>query len=280
MTSSTTSSTSSTSSMSWTAPAARTGSPAAASLPLAGRVAVVTGATAGIGAATGRRLALLGARVALMGRRESRLVELADELRSSGGQALPVAVDVTDPQALSRAADSVRSELGRVDLVVANAGVMLGSPFEDADTAEWDRMIDINLRGLIHTGRVFADDLLTAAEHGPADLVHVGSVAGHLLYPNWSVYSATKAAVAHLTRNLRAEFGPRDVRVHNIEPGVTATELGDDMSDERMREGLAQMRRDLRPLSADDLAHAVAFAVSAPANVNVADMAVVSVRQG
>ncbi|GGX72866.1 SDR family oxidoreductase [Streptomyces minutiscleroticus] len=249
--------------------------------PLAGRVAVVTGATSGIGAATARRLALGGASVALLGRREDRLRELAGELRPAGaGEVLPVAADLADPGAIAAAAASVRAALGRVDLVVANAGVMLGAPFETADTAEWDRMLDVNLRGLLHTGRVFADDLLAAARSGPADLVHVGSVAGHSLYPDWSVYSATKAAVAHLTRNLRAELGPRDVRVHNVEPGVTVTELGADMRDADMRTALDRMRTDLRPLSADDIAQAIAFSVAAPAHVNIADLVVVPVQQG
>lgn len=248
---------------------------------LAGRVAVITGATSGIGAATARRLALGGAHVALMGRRENRLKDLADELRTAGrGQVLPIAVDLTDLEALDRAATSVRSALGPVDLVVANAGTMLGAPFESAATSEWDSMLDVNVRGLIHTGRAFVGDLITAAENGPADLVHIGSVAGHTLYPNWSVYGATKAAVAQLTRNLRAELGPRDVRVHAIEPAVTATELGNDMSNEEMRAALTRMRDSLRPLAAEDIAEAVAFTVAAPANVNIADMAVVSVRYG
>ncbi|GHC78237.1 oxidoreductase [Streptomyces flavofungini] len=259
-------------------------SPAPSSWPgtsLAGRVAVITGATSGIGAATARRLALGGAHVALMGRRENRLKDLADELRSTGlGKVLPIAVDLADSAALDRAATSVRSGLGPVDLVVANAGTMLGAPFETADTGEWDRMLDVNVRGLIHTGRAFIDDLITAATSGPADLVHIGSVAGHMLYPQWSVYGATKAAVAQLTRNLRAELGPRDVRVHNIEPAVTTTELGNDMSNEDMRTALTQMRDSLRPLAAQDIAEAVAFTVAAPANVNIADMAVVSVRYG
>lgn len=242
---------------------------------------MVTGATSGIGAATARRLALGGASVAVLGRREDRLKELVGEPRpADSGRILPVAVDVTDPEALTGAAASVRSALGRVDLVVANAGAMLGAPFESADTAEWDRMLDVNLRGLLRTGRAFVDDLLAAAEHGPADLVHIGSIGGHSLYPNWSVYCATKAAVAHLTRNLRTELGPRQVRVHNIEPGVTTTELGDDMLDDDMRRALAGMRTGLHPLSAEDIAESVAFTVAAPAHVNVAEMVVVPVQLG
>ncbi|MFL4906054.1 SDR family oxidoreductase [Streptomyces sp. MMS24-I2-30] len=250
--------------------------------PLTGRVAVVTGASSGIGAATAGRLAAAGAAVALLGRRADRLNELADRLRATAtGTVLPLAVDLTDPEAVQAAARTVGSRLGRVDLVVAGAGAMLGAPFADARTEEWDRMIDVNLRGLLHTARVFTDDLLAAAADGrPADLVHVGSVAGHSLYPNWSVYCATKAAVAHLTRNLRAELGPRGVRVKNVEPGVTVTELGSDMQDGDMRATLARMRTDLRPLAAEDIAEAIAFAVSAPPHVNIAELIVVPVQQG
>ncbi|WP_369212256.1 SDR family oxidoreductase [Streptomyces flavofungini] len=280
--------TSSTSAASAAAPTTSAASSATAPAPVAasggslsGRVAVITGATSGIGAATARRLALGGAHVALMGRRENRLKELADELSATAqGKILPVAVDVADRAAVERAAASVRSALGRVDCVVANAGVMLGAPFDTAETAEFDRMLDVNVRGLVNTGRAFADDLLTAARTGPADLVHIGSVASHVLYPDWAVYGATKAAVAQLTRNLRAELGPRDVRVHNVEPGVTATELGHDMSNDDMRASLAEMRESLRPLSADDIADAVTYSVAAPANVNIAEMVVVSVRYG
>ncbi|MFD6169053.1 SDR family oxidoreductase [Streptomyces coeruleorubidus] len=255
---------------------------ASGSLPLTGRVAVVTGASSGIGAATARRLADGGASVALLGRREDRLEALAGELRRDApGAVLPVAVDLTDGEAVPEAARAVAGALGTVDLVVANAGVMLGAPFERAPSDEWDRMIDVNLRGLLHTSRAFADDLLAVgARGGPADLVHVGSVGGHALFPDWSVYCATKAAVAHLTRNLRAELGPRGVRVKNIEPGVTGTELGADMQDLGMRETLSRLRSGVGPLAAEDIAEAIAFAVSAPPHVNVAEMVVVPVRQG
>ncbi|MFD7499472.1 SDR family oxidoreductase [Streptomyces sp. NPDC059850] len=250
--------------------------------PLSNRTAVITGATSGIGAATARRLVADGAQVAILGRREDRLKSLADELRGDApGTILPLAVDLTVPEALATAADTIHAALGRVDLVVANAGVMLGAPFETAAIEEWDRMLDTNLRALLHTARTFTDDLIaTAAEGHPADLVHVGSVAGHLLYPNWSVYSATKAAVAHLTRNLRAELGPRDVRVKNVEPGVTLTELGEDMRDPQMQATLAGMRTTLHPLTPEDIAEAIAFGVAAPPHVNIADLVVVPTQQG
>jgi NADP-dependent 3-hydroxy acid dehydrogenase YdfG len=250
--------------------------------PLAGRVAVVTGATSGIGAATARRLASDGASVVLVGRREDRLRDLAAALGdSTDANVIRAAVDVSDQDAVERAAGAIRDELGRVDLVVANAGVMLPAPFEKADTAEWDRMLDTNVRGLLATGRAFATDLIAAAaEGGPADLVHVGSIGGHMVFPNYGVYAATKAAVAHLTRNLRAELGPRGVRVKNVEPGLVRTELGDHTSDGAIRESLATWRDEIGALPAEDIADAIAFAVATPPRVNVAELIVLPTVQG
>jgi len=246
------------------------------SLPLADRVALVSGSTSGIAAVTARRLVADGADVAVLGRREDRLRELAAELG-----AFPVAVDVTERDALQRAADSIRERLGRVDLVVANAGVMLAAPFEEADQAEWDRMLDTNLRGLLSTGRAFANDLIAAAAEGErADLVHIGSIGGDEVFPNYGVYGATKAAVAHLTHNLRAELSPRGVRVKNIEFGLVPTELGDDMQHEAGRSVLEEMRSQTEPIEPDQIAAAIAFAEAAPPHVNVAELVVVPTRQG
>jgi NADP-dependent 3-hydroxy acid dehydrogenase YdfG len=240
------------------------------------RTAVVTGATSGIGAATARRLAADGASVAILGRREERLRELADDI---GATAL--AADVSDRAEVERAAAQAREQVGRVDLVVANAGVMLAAPFEEADTTEWDRMLDTNLRGLLYTGRAFAQDLLAAAgAGGPADLVHVGSIGGHEVFPNYGVYGATKAAVAHLTHNLRAELGPRGVRVKNVEPGLVATELGSHVEHEAGRELLQQLLDAVDPIAPEAIADAIAFAVAAPPEVNVAELIVLPTRQG
>jgi NADP-dependent 3-hydroxy acid dehydrogenase YdfG len=243
-------------------------------MDLSNRTAVVTGATSGIGTATARALHAAGASVALVGRREERLNALAAEL---GDRAAAIPADVTRDDL----ADRVHDALGPVDLVVANAGVMLGAPFETADTDEWRQMLDTNVTGLLNTGRAFVDDLLQAAEQGrPADLVHVGSVGGHLLFPNYGVYCATKAAVAHLTRNLRLELGPRGVRVKSVEPGIVTTELGDGMQHDATRTALEGMRAALEPLDPSAIADAIAYAVGAPRNVNVAELVVVPVAQG
>jgi NADP-dependent 3-hydroxy acid dehydrogenase YdfG len=243
---------------------------------LTGRIAVVTGASSGIGAATARALAAGGARVAVLARRTDRIEALAKEI-----DGIPVPADVTDPESLERATATIHAELGRPDLVVANAGVMLGAPFATAEPFEWSSMVDTNVTGLLNTGKAFVDDLLAAAADGrPADLVHVGSIASHEVFPGYAVYSATKAGVAALTRGLRLELGPRGVRVRAIEPGVTESELGETMLDSEGREALEQIKRQIGPIPASDIAEAIAWSAAAPARVNVAQLIVLPTVQG
>jgi NADP-dependent 3-hydroxy acid dehydrogenase YdfG len=246
------------------------------SFDLTGRIAVVTGASSGIGAATARALAAGGARVAVLARRTDRIEALAKEI---DGIAVPA--DVTDPASLARAAATIRAALGRPDLVVANAGVMLGAPFAAAEPVEWSAMVDTNVTGLLHTGKAFVDDLLAAAaEGGPADLVHVGSIASHEVFPGYAVYSATKAGVAALTRGMRSELGPRGVRVRAVEPGFTESELGATMLDAEGRVALQEMRQQVGPIPASDVAEAIAWSAAAPARVNVAQLIVLPTAQG
>jgi NADP-dependent 3-hydroxy acid dehydrogenase YdfG len=236
------------------------------------RIAVVTGASSGIGAATVTVLAEQGAEVAALARR-------ADRLTGLDATAFPT--DVRDYAAVAAAADRVRAGLGRPDLGVANAGVMLAAAFETADLGEWDEMIGTNLTGLLNTARAFIDDLIAAAAEGrPADLFLIGSIAGSIVYPTYSVYGATKAAVPHLARHLRAELGPRGVRVHNIDPGLVRSELGEGMLDTSSRQAWTALRGSIPPLDGADIGAAIAWAAAAPLRMNVADMVVVSTRQG
>ncbi|MFF4476813.1 SDR family oxidoreductase [Streptomyces sp. NPDC001520] len=253
-----------------------------ASLPEYYCLAVITGASAGIGAATAHRFAAAGAAVALLGRRSGLLDDLAATLRAEhSAEVLPVAVDVADPAALTAAASTIRATLGRPDLVVVNAGVMLGAPFDEADTAEWDQMIDVNLRGLPATGRVFIADLLAAAGAGRvADLVNLGSTAAEVIFADYPVYGATKAAVTQLTRNLRASLGPRGVRVRSVDPAFAVTELGSDMTHEATRVGLDEMRSAITTITAEHVADAITFSVAVPGRVDIAELTVVPTELG
>ncbi|MCM4076852.1 SDR family oxidoreductase [Paractinoplanes hotanensis] len=239
---------------------------------LTNRIAVVTGASSGIGAATITTLVAEGAKVAALARRADRLEEL---------DALALPADVRDYAAVTAAAGRIHAELGRPDLVVANAGVMLAAAFDKADLGEWDQMIGTNLTGLLNTARVFTDDLIAAAAEGrPADLFLIGSVASHMVYPTYAVYGATKAAVAHLARHLRAELGSQGVRVHNIDPGLVRSELGEGMLDTSSRQAWTALRDSMDPLEGADIGAGIAFAAAAPARMNVADMVIVPTGQG
>jgi NADP-dependent 3-hydroxy acid dehydrogenase YdfG len=246
---------------------------------LAGRTAVVTGAASGIGAATAEHLAASGAAVALLARREDRLDDLAARIGAAGGRAVPVPVDVTGATSVEAAADRVRAELGAPDLVVNNAGVMLAAPIDDGRADDWQRMIDVNLTGTLRVLRAFLPDLVAAAGRGgTADLVNVSSIGAHVAFPGYAVYGATKAAVTQLSAALRTELGPRDVRVTNIEPGLTATELGSHL-DAASQEGLAGMFDELGGLAATDIADLVGYVASRPRHVNLRHVVVLPTRQ-
>jgi NADP-dependent 3-hydroxy acid dehydrogenase YdfG len=246
---------------------------------LTDRTAVVTGASSGIGAATARALAAGGAQVALFARRADRLADVAAKIVADGGRAIAVEVDVTSAESVTAGAAAVREAFGRVDLVVNNAGVMLAAPVTDVRTDQWARMIDLNLTGALRVIGEFTPDLLAAAaDGGTADLVDISSVAAHGIFPNYAVYCATKAAVTHLSANLRGELGPKDVRVTNIEPGLVESELIDHLDDDQAA-GLAPWIDAVGTLSAAELADVVAYAASLPRHVNLRQIVVQPTRQ-
>lgn len=252
---------------------------------LTGRTALVTGAGTGIGAATAVAMAAAGARVALIGRRADRLADVAARIEAQTGHAdrIVVAVaDVADRRQLDESIDFARKQFGTgFDLVFANAGSMLAAPFEKAPLDEWDTMIGTNITGLLNTARSTIDDLTDAAADGQrSDLVLTSSIGAHITLPGYAVYTATKAAVTHLSTNLRAEFGPRGVRVRVIEPGMTESDLGLDMSDAGARQFLAEFSETIPPIPAPAIADSVVWSASLPAGVNAATLVVLPTIQG
>lgn len=243
---------------------------------LSKRTAVVTGAASGIGAAIATQLAEAGAAVALVARRQDRLDDLAGKL---GERTFGVALDVTSQESVDAGADLIHERLGTVDLVVNAAGVMLAAPIADGRLDDWTRMIDTNVTGVLRLVQAFTPDLIAAAGKGrTADLVNISSIGAHVVFPGYAVYGATKAALTHLSASLRADLSPYDVRVTNVEPGLTDTELATHL-DSPGQDLIASMNDQIGPLAAADIADVVTFAVSRRRELNLRQIIALPTRQ-
>ena len=249
------------------------------STSLAGRVAVITGASSGIGEATAQLLAAKGAKVALLARREDRLKAIETEINQAGGDAKSWIVDVTDKSAVDAAAKEITQHFGQVDIVVNNAGVMLPNPIEELKTDQWQQQIDLNNSGLMNIIGAFTPALVEAGNRSVADLVNISSIAGKNLYPNFAVYSATKAFVTHLSIHLRAELGPKGVRVSAIEPGIVGTELQSHVDYQGALDWLSDAKEQMEWLTPEDIASAIAYTVSAPKRVNLQQVTILPTGQ-
>lgn len=238
---------------------------------LVGTVALVTGASSGIGEATAVGLAAAGAAVAIAARRTDRLDDLHQRITRDGGRAIVVELDVTDAGAATAAVDRVVSELGRLDTLVNNAGVMLLGPAADAPWEEWRRMVDLNVTGLLAMAHAALPHLVRAAGDPPrrvADMVNISSVAGRVPRSGSGVYNATKFAVGAFSESLRQEFASRHLRVSIIEPGAVATELVSHVREE-VREQLSKRLAGVERLESEDIADAIAYVVTRPRRVAI-----------
>jgi NADP-dependent 3-hydroxy acid dehydrogenase YdfG len=244
---------------------------------MADRVAVVTGASSGIGEATAKALAREGFAVSLAARREERIKELADEISSSGGKALAVPTDISDEQAARRLIEETKGELGSVDVLLNNAGVMLLGPILGADVEHWQRMVNVNLLGLMYATHAA---LPIMQEQGGGHIVNVSSVAGRVARLGSGVYNATKWGVGAFSESLRQEALNYNVRVTIIEPGYVDTELQGHnelpMVVERMEKDKQQIGK---VLDADDIANAIVYAVTQPEHVSINEVLVRPTRQ-
>ena len=238
------------------------------------KVVLITGASSGIGEATARLLAAKGHRVVLGARRVDRIAALAHEIRESGGQALHQKLDVTDLASVQAFVASAHSRHGRVDVLVNNAGVMPLSLVEELRVDEWNQMIDVNLRGVLHG---IAAVLPLMREQGAGHIVNVASVSAHRVDPTAAVYCATKYAVRALSEGLRQES--RNLRVTVVSPGLTRSELFDGIGDPQVRAGVRAML-DQASIPAAAIAEAIGYAISQPANVDVNELIVRPTAQG
>ncbi|BCB75216.1 SDR family NAD(P)-dependent oxidoreductase [Phytohabitans flavus] len=248
---------------------------------LKGTVALVTGASSGIGAATAQTLAASGATVALLARRADRLRALAQQIRAEGAQALVLEVDITDPGQAEAAVQRTVDELGRLDTVVNNAGVSFIGPVAQASAQEWDRMVAVNIEGVLHMTRAAVPHLIRAAQDSPrrvADVVTISSTAGRVARAGQAVYALTKSGVIAFSEALRQELQPMRVRVGVVEPGTVDTELASHMPD-GVREAVARQLEGLELLEAQDIADAVAYMVTRKRRVAVNEMLVRAAEQ-
>ncbi len=238
---------------------------------LQGTVALVTGASSGIGEATALALAARGAHVAIAARRRDRLDTLARKIESTGAKALVLEADVTDEAHARSVVEQTVSRLGRLDTLVNNAGVMLLGPIVDAPTQEWERMVQLNILGLLHCSHAALPHLLRAAEDGPrrvADLVNISSTAGRVVRSGSGVYNATKFAVNAFSESLRQEVTKRHVRVSLVEPGAVETELASHNRPEVL-ETISKRFANMERLQSEDIADAIAYVVTRARHVAV-----------
>jgi NADP-dependent 3-hydroxy acid dehydrogenase YdfG len=244
---------------------------------MADRVAVVTGASSGIGEATAKALAREGYAVALGARREDRISELADEISSSGGKAIAVATDVADKASATALIHRAHNELGSVDVLINNAGVMLLGPILGADVEEWDRMVHVNLLGLLYCTHAA---LPIMQEQGSGHVVNVSSVAGRVAGFGSGVYNATKFGVGAFSESLRQEGVNYGVRVTIVEPGFVDTELQGHNENPAVVERIAKDREQMgKVLEADDIANAIVYAVTQPEHVGINEVLIRPAKQ-
>ncbi len=227
------------------------------------KVVLITGASSGIGEATARKLALDGHCLYLGARRTERLEHLADELVDSGGTAAFRRLDVTDLADVRSFVEAAHQRFGRVDVVVNNAGVMPLSPLAALKIDEWNRMLDVNVRGVLHG---IAAALPIMESQGSGHFVNIASVGAREVVPTGAVYCATKFAVRAISEGLRQESSG-EVRVTVVSPGVTESELAESISDPKAREDMETYRAVAIPAAA--IANAISFAVAQPSNVDV-----------
>lgn len=241
-----------------------------------GKTILITGATSGIGEACVRKFAAMGSNLILNGRNEDKLERLKQELTALGIEVLTLPFDVRDRQAMRQALDSLQGQWKAIDVLINNAGLVLGMDKEhEGSLDEWDVVIDTNIKALLAMTRMIVPGMI---ERGCGHIINIGSIAGDAAYAGGSVYCATKAAVKALSDGLRIDLVDTPLRVTNIKPGMVETNFsvirfrGDQQKADAVYEGI-------RPLTGDDIADVVYYAASAPAHVQIAEVLVMPTYQ-
>jgi len=234
---------------------------------LKNKIVAITGASSGIGEATARLLAAKGARVMLGARRVDRLTALVEEIREAGGEAHSMALDVTRPEQVEAFVAAAQQRFGGLDVMINNAGVMPLSPLSARKVDEWNQMIDVNIRGVLH-GIAAAQPVMEQQQHG--HIINISSIGGLSVSPTAAVYCATKFAVRAISDGLRQETDK--LRVTVVSPGVVTSELAETISDASAREAMKAFRR--VALDADAVARAIAWVIAQPDEVDVSELVI------
>jgi 3-hydroxy acid dehydrogenase / malonic semialdehyde reductase len=241
------------------------------------KTALITGATSGFGHAIALRLAGLGYNLIITGRRTERLEKLAKQLKADYFiEVLPICFDVRDNEACTKAVQSLPASLKKIDLLVNNAGLAAGaSPFQESDLADYDQMIDTNVKGLLYMTKLIVPGMI---EQQSGHIINISSIAGIEVYPNGSVYCASKHAVNAITKGLRLDLIKHGIKVSSVSPGMAETEFsviryhGDEEKAKAVYAGLT-------PLNAEDIADTVEFIVTRPAHVSINDIQINPAQQ-
>ena len=236
-----------------------------------GQVAIVTGASSGIGYATSLAIAKAGAKVAIAARRTDRLQQLKNEIEKSGGECIVVSCDVSKKNDCDKLIDETVKKWGRLDILVNNAGLMPLSFVKSLKVDEWEKMVDVNIKGVMYCTAAAIPHLI---KQNSGHIVNISSIAGRVVFPAGSVYCATKYAVRAFSEGLRQELSVRhNIRVTTIEPGVVETELTNTITDKAL-DSFVKYAKEMKALKSEDIANSIVFALESPPHMNVNEIAI------
>lgn len=248
-------------------------------MTLKNKVAIVTGASSGIGWATAKLLASEGAKVVLAARRHDRLEELKGQINAAGGEAIAIKTDIVQRTEVESMIKAAIDQFGKIDILINNSGVMPLSFMKNLHVEEWERMIDVNLKGALYCIAAVLPEMM---KNKSGDIINISSVAGRKLFPAGAVYCATKFGLTALSEGMRMELSKEyNIRVTAIEPGAVATELTHTITDQEVLAlWSSESRAKLVPLQSDDIARSVLYAVTQPDGVSVNEILVIPTSQG
>lgn len=246
-------------------------------MTLNGKVALVTGASSGIGAATARKLAENGVKVGLAARRLERLASIQEQIRAAGGDAIAIEMDVVDAASVKAGTEKLVAAYGTIDIVFNNAGLMPASDIETLKVSEWQRMVDVNVKGVLNTTAAVLPYMITQRS---GHIINTSSIAGRKVFPGLAVYCATKHAIAALSEGLRLELSRKhNIRVTCIQPGAVESELFEHISDANYRDQMEKLKGEMTFLQAEDIADTIVFALRSPPHVDLAELFILPTQQ-